>query len=278
MSRYPLRTVVLSAAAVVLVGCKAKDATQPPATAAHILRVTTSDYAFDAPDTIQAGLTTIRLVNHGPSLHHIQLVKLDQGKTLPDFLQAMKGEGPPPPWATMDGGPNAAIPGDSTTAIVQLEPGNYAMICLIPAADGMPHFTKGMAHTLTVTSPPVAVAAPVAEDTVKLVDYSFQFSRPLTAGHHTILVQNAGQQWHELVLVRMNPGKTGMDFATWAQKMTGPPPGEIHGGITGILPGAQEFMVTDLVPGDYALMCFFPDMKDGKPHLAHGMVTMIKVL
>ena len=151
------------------------------------------------------------------------------------------------------------------------------MICLIPRADGMPHFAKGMAHMITVTGPAQATAEPAADLTVKLVDYDFQFSTPITAGHHTIRVENAGQQWHEMVLVKLSTGKTAMDFAAWAQKMTGPPPGDFHGGVTGILPGAHMFIVTDLAPGDYGLICFFPDMKDGKAHLEHGMVKTIKV-
>lgn len=266
--RFP--TAVVCAAAVAVNGCKSKDTAQ-----ANLLRVTTSDFAFDTPDQIQGGLTTIRLVNKGPGLHHIQLVKLDSGKTLPEFLDAMKG--PPPAWATLIGGPNAAAPGDSTTAIISLDPGSYAMICLIPGADGMPHFAKGMARMINVTGPALAIADPASDNTLKLVDYGFQFSAPLTAGHHVIRVENAGQQWHEMVLVKLNAGKTGMDFATWAEKQDGAPPGQIHGGITGILPGAHAFIETDVTAGDYALMCFFPDMKDGKPHLAHGMITAIKV-
>ena len=33
----------------------------------------------------------------------------------------------------------------------------------------------------------------------------------------------------------------------------------------------------DLVPGDYALLCFVPDMHDGKPRLMHGMVKPFTV-
>jgi hypothetical protein len=31
------------------------------------------------------------------------------------------------------------------------------------------------------------------------------------------------------------------------------------------------------IPGQYALLCFVPDMKDGKPHFAHGMAKLIEV-
>src|SRR3990170_1626277 len=56
----------------------------------NVVTVTTSDYRFEAPAEIPAGLTVIRLVNKGPSLHHIQLMKLQDGKSLEDLLLAMK--------------------------------------------------------------------------------------------------------------------------------------------------------------------------------------------
>jgi plastocyanin len=274
-----LVTLALCSAAVCTVGCKPKETAQAgqATPGENLLRVTAKDFSFEAPDQIPAGLVTIRLVNEGPSPHHVELVRLDQGKTLPEFLEAMKNPGPPPAWATMIGGPVASTTGDSSTAIFPLEPGAYAMICLVPAPDGMPHVAKGMGRLLTVTAPALAAAEPVADDTVKLVDYDFQLAKPLTAGHHVFRVENAGQQWHEMVLVRLHPGTTAMEFAVWAEKQVGPPPGDLHGGISGILPGAHAFVVTDLTPGEYALICFFPDVKDGKPHLAHGMIKTISV-
>ena len=275
MAPVSLRTITV--AALVLAACKGKEAASPPAPAENLLRVTTADYTFQSPDQITAGVTTIRLVNQGPSFHHIQLIRLNDGKTLPDLLEAMKAPGPLPPWAVMTGGPNAAGVGDSTTLIETLDPGTYALICLIPGSDGMPHFAKGMARQLTVAPSTAGVTEPAADDTLTLKDYAFGFTRPLTAGHHTIRVENDGQQPHEMVLVKLDAGKAPSDFLDWASKMAGTPPGRPLGGVTGLMPGAHGFMVTDIAPGNYALVCFFPDAKDGKPHFAHGMVTMVTV-
>src|ERR1700743_238478 len=38
------------------------------------------DFAFDAPDSISAGWTSFHVVNDGPMLHHVQIVRLDSGK------------------------------------------------------------------------------------------------------------------------------------------------------------------------------------------------------
>jgi uncharacterized cupredoxin-like copper-binding protein len=277
MSILDRRPLLVCAGLAVLLGCKARDAAPPAPPDEAVLRVGATDFAFDLPNQVQAGITTVRVVNQGQSLHHVQLVKLNDGKTLADFADAMKGGGPLPPWAQLIGGPNAAAPGDSTTAILGLDPGSYAVICLIPASNGVPHVAMGMAHPLTVNGPASAAVEPVADDTVSLVDYGFQFGRPLTAGHHVIRVENTGQQPHELVLALLDAGKTTGDLVSWVDKMTGPPPARPMGGMTGILPGGHGYIVVDVVPGTYAVVCFVPDMKDGKPHVAHGMASTITV-
>jgi hypothetical protein len=33
----------------------------------------------------------------------------------------------------------------------------------------------------------------------------------------------------------------------------------------------------DLPPGEYGLVCFVPDAKDGKPHFMHGMITQLTI-
>jgi len=273
------RTIPALSLAVVLAGCGAKPGAQAGAASAepHLLRIVAADFKYDAPDTVTSGLTAIRLVNQGSTFHHLQLIRLDQGKTVGDIAQAMQSAGPPPAWATMVGGPNAAMPGDSSTAILPLDPGTYGLICLIPGPTGAPHFAMGMTRQLTVTGPVAAVMEPAVDDTIRLVDYDFQFTTALRAGHHAIRVENAGQQPHELVLVRLNDGRTAADFAAWAEKMAGPPPAEAKGGVTGILPGEHNVIEVDLPAGNYALVCFFPDMKDGQPHLAHGMMKAITV-
>jgi hypothetical protein len=243
----------------------------------NVVTVTATDYAFDAPEEIPAGLTAIRLVNQGPSLHHIQLMKLEEGKTLEDFLGALKGE-QFPKWAKDAGGPAPPEVGSTTTVIQQLEPGTYALICFIPAVDGMPHVMKGMSRQLkVVASDRSSAPEPKADLTVTLVDYDFQLSQPIPSGKHTIRVENSGPQPHELAIVRLGPGKKPQDFFAWGMKPVGPPPGTIHGGVSGIPPGERVFVEVDLPPGEYGLLCFLPDVKDGKPHFLHGMGKQTRV-
>ena len=112
---------------------------------------------------------------------------------------------------------------------------------------------------------------------MKLTDYDFELSKPITAGRHTIRVENAGPQEHELVIVKLDSGKEPMDFAKWGEKMVGKPPGTLHGGVSGIMSGGKAFVEVDLAPGEYGLICFVPDSKDGKGHYRHGMAKKVTV-
>jgi hypothetical protein len=114
--------------------------------------------------------------------------------------------------------------------------------------------------------------------TITMKDYGFELSKPLTPGRHTFLVTNAGPQAHELALVKLAPGKTIEEVAHWAEGgMKGPPPGEPIGGVVGLDQGGRGTFTADMEAGNYGLICFVPDAKDGKPHLAHGMMKNIKV-
>lgn len=248
------------------------------APAANVVTITATNYKFDAPASIPAGLTTIRLVDQ-VGLHHATLLRLTDGKTVADLGKALQKPGPLPPWAIPSGGPNPAHPNGGVAEVTEmLIPGNYAIICFIPDADGAPHFVKGMLSPLTVTPASTASAAePVADVVVTMSDYSYKFSTPLTAGKHVIRIDNAGPQMHELFLARLAPGKTVGDLATWVDKQAGPPPAEPMGGVSMLPPGGQAFVPVDLTPGQYGIFCFEPDAKDGKPHVAHGMMQQITV-
>jgi uncharacterized cupredoxin-like copper-binding protein len=251
---------------------------QTPVPVATPVTITASDFKLELPDTIPAGVVTFNLVNQGKEFHHAQLFKLEDGKTMDDLAVAMKEHGPPPSWMKHLGGPNAAGPGQTITGANVLTPGNYVVLCFIPSPDGQPHVAKGMVRPFTVSGTGTEVAAlPPVADTIRLVDYDFQPSRPLKAGSHTFLVENDGPQVHELVVVKLATGKTIQDFAAWAEHLKGPPPAESVGGVTGLDKGVAAQFTADLTPGEYGFICFVPDAKDGKPHLAHGMMKQFKV-
>ena len=283
-----LSSVVLAAAG--LVGCKPDrpstesanapaTSTKAPKAAPAVVKVEAQDFAFDAPAQIPAGAVTLELTNHGKEIHQAQLIKLEDGKTVKDLAAALKNPGPPPSWVKFVGGPNGVAPGQMGNATAVLEPGHYAYLCFIPSPDGVIHAAKGMVRPFEVTAalPGAVSALPETDVTIKLVDFDFQTSKPLVPGKQRILVENAGPQGHELVLLKLAPGKKVEDFASWAENMKGPPPAEPVGGVVVLEPGMRGTFTANLTAGDYGLICFVPDSKDGKMHLSHGMMKNIKV-
>lgn len=217
-------------------------------------------------------------MNQGREDHHLVLMRLSDGKTAADLSAALRQEGPLPSWATLAGGPNGAAPGATAQATVALAPGSYILMCVMPTADGTPHMAKGMVAPLTVTPrTTAAVAEPTADVKLSLSDYAFDVPGPLTVGTHTLRVDNNGTQPHEAFLVRLAPGKSATDLLAWYDKMQGPPSGESFGGITPIEVGGHAYFTDDFTAGHYALFCFVPDAKDGKPHIAHGMIKEFTV-
>ncbi|HEV2671862.1 MAG TPA: hypothetical protein VGU74_12275, partial [Gemmatimonadales bacterium] len=203
---------------------KQQAAAPPP----HVVTITATDYAFAAADTIPAGLTTVRMVNQGHEVHQAVLYSAP-GKTFAELEAVAAPQGPVPEWwhaflaiqPTFPGGAGEVVPGDTSVITVNLTPGNYVIACFIPSPDGKWHVQKGM-HRRLVVAPAAGATAPAAADpksdlTVTLSDYAFNISAPVTAGTHTIRVENSGPQVHELAVERLAPGKTLADWQRWAQ-------------------------------------------------------------
>ncbi len=260
-------------------GTPAGDATPPAASTPNVVTFTATDYAFNGPAEIPAGRTVIRLANKGKEPHHMVIIRMEQDRTYDSLLAALRQPGPPPSWTRMLGGPIAGDPGDEGSTEHLLTPGQYAVICFIPSADGKPHFTKGMVSGLKVLP---GTGAPGAESRadieVKLKDYDFDFAPGLTPGRHMIKVENTGTQTHEIVIAKLNPGKTAKNLIDWEfGGRKGEAPGSYLNGLAPMQQGETARFEVNLDPGEYALICFVSDAKDGKPHIMHGMLKQITV-
>ena len=279
-----MRAIAAAVPIIGLGGCTASNSgTQAnseaaPATAPATPRevhFTARDFAFEGPDSIPSGMTTIVLHNGGPNLHHLLLIRLDEGKTVDDLKAAsrrMKPTDMPPAWAVPAGGVNPPMPGSDTRATFMVEPGNYAVICEVDIPDHVAHAMKGMIKALTVTASSTASAeAPASDMTINLVNFGFAPSAKFTAGHHVIKVVNNGTQPHELELIQLAPGKTMDDLAKWGQTYAGTLPGTSLAGVAPMTPGQVEYVPFDLTAGNYAMLCFVTDPTNHKPHMAEGM-------
>lgn len=169
------------------------------ATMPNVVSVVATEYALQAPDTVPAGWTVLRMHNHGGELHYGHIVRLDSGKTV-------KGE--------------------------------------------FKSFVVRSANTPQTSQ----AAAPKANMVVRLMDFSFALDTPVTPGHRTIRVGNAGVEPHDLVLMKLAPGRTVEDVHAWLnperarrESTAGQPPPSLEslgtgaGGIAAIGPGIESF-------------------------------------
>lgn len=267
------------------VGCSSNKQTEP---SSNVVTIAADDFAFGMPDTIPAGRTTFRLVNRGREPHQAVIMGAP-GKALAELEAAAVPKGPVPEWwraflqlqPTFPGGPGVVVSGDSSVVVVDLAPGNYVVVCFVPSPDGKMHAQKGMFRRLVVTPAPSAAtvaAEPKSDVTVTLSDFAFATSVPLTAGTHTIRVENSGPQPHELTIERLAPGKTLADWQRWVSGgMRGEPPSIPVGGLAGPDSGKVGWVTVTFTPGNYLFLCYVPDAKDGNPHFVHGMVQQITI-
>lgn len=273
--RHTILFAALALAALILSACGAA------APEIQEVSYTATEYSFEGPAEIEAGLTRIRLDNEGQELHHAQLIRLGEGMTMDDLGAAMQ-EGRVPESISWQGGASVAVPGGGVSAVVDLEPGSYVLLCVIPDSEGTPHAQHGMVMPVQVTEDGAQQAEPPEADlTMTLRDFEFELSESVSAGEQTIHVVNEGPQPHEVAVVQLAPDASVEDFMAAIQpgsESEGPPPGMPVGGLQVIDPGAEGYFTTTFESGSrYALICFHPDQETGQPHAALGMVQTFTV-
>lgn len=234
-----------------------------------------TDFAYQVPAQIPAGPVRIRMENGGMELHHVTLVRVPEGGSVETLIAELTDAGGPEGY-TFVGGPNAAPPEGASVAEVVLEPGSYALVCLIPSPDLEPHFRKGMVATFEAVAPEGEAVVEASDLTLRLAEYGFVWDTPPSAGRHRVRIENTGAEIHEAVLARLAPGKTAEDLLNWVTSPEGPPPGEPLGGASFLDPGTWNVTEVDFAPGNYALFCFVL-APDGAPHFVHGMMQEFEI-
>ena len=111
-----------------------------------------TEFAFEGPDVIPAGETTLVLENEGEQAHEMAVTELLDGKTIADvealFEKGMPNK--PPKWARDVGGTGAKS-GGSGSLEADLTPGTYVFLCFVPDHESkQPHVMLGMLKEVTV--------------------------------------------------------------------------------------------------------------------------------
>lgn len=125
------------------------------------LSVPGADYAFEGlPAVVPAGRVTIDFPNVGEELHELLLMRINEPGVSVDDLLAIPEKKAEKKVSFVRA--LFALPGESDVETMDLEPGEYAVLCFIPvgatsmkaarSAEGPPHALEGMAAQLTVES------------------------------------------------------------------------------------------------------------------------------
>jgi uncharacterized cupredoxin-like copper-binding protein len=253
--------------------------TLPPLTSnAAEFTIQAMDYSFAAPQQVPMGLVSFMIQNNGKEQHHGQIFRLKDGKTFADLTAVMaQGESAVAAVADAAGGPGIVEPG--TTGLpttMTLQPGQHALLCFIPSPDGTPHLAKGMVQGFNVAQLASAITEePTADLTISMRDFSYLIQGNVVAGRQTWKVTNDGGQVHEAVLMRIAPGRSPQEASAYLaqQNPSGPPPFIGSGGVQALDRGKTAFVVEDMQPGQYLLICYVTDPASGRRHTQLGMIT-----
>jgi hypothetical protein len=143
--------------AALLLGAMACQATPPPQ-GPRDLTVTGIDYAFQLPDSLQAGATVLHFNNAGKVDHEMGMALLKPGVTLAQVLDRIKAGSSPD--SLLDGvvGILIAKPGMSTLgglSVELLSGRTYALFCNFQdGPDSPPHSALGMVSSRTIIASP----------------------------------------------------------------------------------------------------------------------------
>lgn len=216
--------------------------------------ITVTDTSYEVAGTVEAEPVHFTLQNEGKAAHPAFFGKLNEGVT-PQQVQKSFQKNPEAVLRliTVAGSLPEAKPGATSEGTIQFLEGEYLIVN--PEAKGPP--PTGFFTVSAATGDPVA--APQADFTIEAGDFYFEVDNPV-AGESLVEVSNVGKQSHEVII-----SPKGSKDEEEGQFTLAP------------APGSRLWVTMNLEPGDYTAMCFFPDLKSGKPHIKLGMRTNFTV-
>ena len=245
-----------------------------------VFRVT--DRSIEVPESIPAGLTTIRLVNDGSVRHELTLIRVNDGRTADELETQTKLQNWPTGWAPTVASIRAEA-GESNEFTVRLIPGIFAAVDWGTRSDSVPHSALGVYTGFEVMEPDSADIA-WDPDTVEigLEDFFFTGIQDLSAGRHDFkIVNRSGDQPHALSFVPLDEGQTAAElFENFRSvKFGGSPIENLERQVSiGWIGAGQEIEYSvELAAGNYAVVCLIPDGFPGTPHVNLGMLGQITV-
>ena len=275
-------------AAVAMAACQStdRDAADKVFIKAGEVRVVAREYAFEAPDTLPYGWTTLEFENHGQEPHFMLLSRMPEGRTMEDYardvgpafdsawaaLQAGASKADAggmlgrllPAWyggVTFAGGPGLVSPGESVRTTLDLEPGTYVMECYVKTPEGKFHAELGMHRQLVVTDSANGASPPSSDLDLTIANDHLDAPQPVTAGRHVVAVHFAEQPQvglgNDVHVARLQQDTDVGTVAAWMDWMNvdglrSPAPVTFLGGAQEMPAGQTAYFVVTLNPGRYA--------------------------
>ena len=282
LSTQTLKVFVALLLTAGLVGCQSPGDNSATENAPPIVEVVAVDYAFQAPDSVRSGWTTLQMINKGREHHHFHLFGMPDGRTAHTFIteflvpadsigrllttgeidsaQAKKAYAKiTPKWVSpanieKGGGVGGVAPGDTGRTTLNLKPGTYVMDCAIRTAEGQLHRALGMIDSLVVTDATTGASPPDPDITVRVSGSDLRVADTLGAGTKTIKfrVDQAPERdsAYFAMLARLDPDASVEDLVDWNLHV--PPPAQYLGGFEYIPTSDSAYFRVDLTPGRYA--------------------------
>ena len=232
------------------------------------------------PSSVGAGLVSLRLKNSGALAHDAQLIRVTGDQDREDVIRFFRSARAPgfriPSWVRSGGGARRVPAGETVVVHQRLDEGDWFLVDL-------GFLERGGVVPFIATSGGSAAALPDVSSRIRARDFTFE-PRALKPGKHRVRFQNRGREVHEVVAMRLAPGRTIDDAkAYFADPNRSPLPRDapVDTADPVLLPllDRGESVVTQVAftRGTWVLACLLPDRAGGPSHAAKGMVTEVKV-
>lgn len=225
------------------------------------------------PAELHAGIVDVTFMNITDAPFAPMVARLNEGVTPEALMEAMgAGMEASLQLVSLLGGTQIA-PQSSFNATFDLKPGTHVVINF--AGESAPQI-------FTVAEGDAAAAAPEADVTVSLLDFAFSLPTTISAGEQTWLLENKGEQWHEMGIYRIDDSTSIAELRDIMQQMVSSDaaaelPVEQVGFWMPMQQGERAWFQQDLDAGTYVVVCFLPDFASGHAHLNLGMVQLLTV-
>jgi hypothetical protein len=228
--------------------------------------------AMEGPDAAAAGWAQLHQ-EVGEARHILVAFTLPRGVEPAVFAAALDTAVATPLGAAALGGSETP----ASDAIIELESGRVLVGCMSRDSAGIRHASQGEWHVVNVRARP-SPAAMLAPSNVKidvaLGDFAFITAPRWPSGSQLVQVRNTGREDHLMLIARLHPGATMLDFfaAEGTNRVADPAIG-----ISRMSAGRTGFLPMNLQPGRYVLYCLITDPATKKSHVDLGMLREIEV-